>query len=468
MSATSTIFIPVSTISPTMENWVVDVQIIRIWTIPFCCDASKILSVEMVFMDAQGSFENIEVEFGGSGFYYISRVLVVANDGNDRPTRHGYRLVIERRSNVIKAERLTYIKFGLSPLTCSELVRSKKDTKYLVDVVEFLRSNGPCTPIIVVQMARIVPDAQVLFGDVGIETVQHVSRILFNPTIPDVFDMHEWLLLSGITVDGRIQFRSLEMPCLSLRDEFLYFYHKKDIAELNKQGKGGCFVICATVTSLVEDDAWWYSACRPHACTSMASSIYTCDGNFSIIPKFSVKVEVSDGIEVTYLQIGDLDMEQLLNVTCTNLISTLENPQSTNYPDVFNRLIGKRMLFVVETKTFTDVDEGCFKVLRTCDDKKLIRMFVQNHFYRADLKPVPRIASLLGERRVAPQSNHDEGSSYASARPGDNFTPQGSATFMSSSAASASVNNFTLPMSASPQVEPPVDKKCVHFTRRTQ
>ncbi|KAJ1407466.1 hypothetical protein SESBI_24273 [Sesbania bispinosa] len=370
----------------------------------------------MVFMDAQGTkiqdsvsrdllkILNLSLEEGG--FYYISYVLVVANDGNDRPTRHAYRLVIESRSHVVKAERLTYTKFGLSPLTCSDLVRTKKDTKHLVDkvglltsiscereytkddkdilaiymeiidphVVKFLRSNGPCTPIIVVQMARIVPDAQVLFGNVGIETVQHVSRILFNPPLPDVLDMHEWLLLSGITVDGRIQYRNLEIPCVSLWDEFLYYYHKKDIGELNKQGKGGCFVICATITSLVENEARWYLACRPHACSSMASSIYTCDGDFSIIPKFSVKVEVSDRIE---------------------------NSQSTNYPDVFNRLIGKRMLFVVETKSFTDVHEGCFK---------------------------------------------------------------GSATFMSSSVASASINNFTLPMSSSPQVGPPIDKQCLHFT----
>ncbi|KAJ1410883.1 Nucleic acid-binding, OB-fold [Sesbania bispinosa] len=508
MYATSAIFIPVNAISPTMENWVIDVHLIRIWTIPYCYDPTRILSVEMVFMDRMGDkiqasvsrdllkLKKLEMDEGG--YYYISNVVVVPNDGNDRPTRHAFRMVFDRRTKVVPGECLFYTKFGLSPVTCSDILRNKKDTQHLVDkvglltvvscereytkddrnvlavyleitdptgkvecvvyddivedLVEFLRKQGPCTPVIVVQFTRIVPDAQVLFGDIGIETVQHISRILFNPNLPDVFDMREWLVLSGISTEGKIQYRNMDMSCVILRDEFLYFYHKKDIGQLNKQGKGGCFVICATITGFAENEAWWYSACRPHACSSMGSSIYTCDGNFSVIPRYSLKIEVSDGAESTYLQLGDEDVEVLVNVKCSELISNLQPAQSITYPEVFNCLLRKRMLFVVETKSFCDVDEGCIKVLRACAYKEL---------------PISRIAGLLGERGMTRKQNFDEGSSYASALPGDNFTPKGSATFNCSSAASASVNNLTNLITPDPQTEPSVDKHCVHFTTRT-
>ncbi|KAJ1380258.1 Nucleic acid-binding, OB-fold, partial [Sesbania bispinosa] len=418
MATSSALFIPVSEISPAMENWCVNVQIKRIWTIPYCCDVTRILSVEMVFMDAQVwhvwgiqasvsrdllKLKKLDLEEGG--FYYVSSVLVVPNDGKDRTTRHGFRMVFERRTKMVKVESQTYIKCGLSPLTCTNILIRRKETEYLVDkvglltsmscereytkddkdllavyleitdpmgkvecvvydnyvqdVLDFLRSNGPCTPIIVVQYARIVHDAQILFGDVGIETVEHVSRLIFNPKLPDAFDMREWLVLSGVCIDGKIQFKNMDMPSISLRDEFLYFYHKKDIGGLNKQGKGGCFVICAKIISLVDEEAWWYSACRPHACSSMGSSIYICDGNFSVIPKYSVKVEVTDG---------------------------KENPNSKEHPEIFYCLVGMRLMFVVETKSFCDVQEGCFKVLRTCGDKELVTMFLKDHFFRADRK----------------------------------------------------------------------------------
>ncbi|KAJ1382579.1 Nucleic acid-binding, OB-fold [Sesbania bispinosa] len=126
-----------------------------------------------------------------------------------------------------------------------------------------------------------------------------------------------------------------------------------------------------------------------------------------VLNRYSVKVEVSDGKDLTHLQIGDEDIERLVNVSCRELISRMEKPHSTTYPEIFNCLIGKRMLFVVETKSFFDVHEGCFKVLRTCADKEL---------------PMSTIAGLLGERRIAPPCNHDKGSSYANAIPETHFT----------------------------------------------
>ncbi|KAJ1417293.1 Nucleic acid-binding, OB-fold [Sesbania bispinosa] len=445
MSGRGTIFIPVSEISPTMKNWCISAQVIRIWNVPFCYDNSRILSVEMVFIDALGcklqasvskdllKLRKLYTEEGN--IYYFGSVVVVPNDGTDRPTRHPFRLVFHRQTWVQKAVDLRrYTPYGMSPSNSSEILRMKQDTEHLVDkvglltsvscereytkddkdllaaymeitdptgkvevvvydeylrdLVEFLRTNGTCTTIIMVQFARVVPDAQVIFGDLGLETVNYITMILFNPPIAEVFDMREWLVLSGMSLDRKIQYRNMDMPC------------------------GGCFVICATITALVENEAWWFSACCPHACSSKGSSLFTCDGNFSVVPRYFVKVEVSDGKDLTHLQIGDEDIEKLVNVSCTELLSKMENPNSTTYPKMFN--------------------------------------------------------TLLGERRIATPCNHDQGSSYASALPGDNFTPQGSAKGISSSAGSASVNNLTKETSSMSDLDPVVEKHCIYFTRRTE
>ncbi|KAJ1432730.1 Nucleic acid-binding, OB-fold [Sesbania bispinosa] len=499
MSGGSSIYIPVREIAPHKENWMICARIIRIWTVTDCRNKSRVLSYEIVFIDRQGDkiqasiskqlviIKNLHLD--EEDFYDMKDVLVVPNDGSDRPSHHPFRLVIERRSLVAKAEPLPYTSYGLSPLNCSDIVWTKFQTEFLMDklglvtsvscereyimddkeirlafleitdptgkvecvlydqyvgeLIHFLKTNGPCTPIILLQFAEVVPDAQVLFGDVGIKSIPDISRMLFNPPIPEAFDMNGWLTMSGISLEGKIQFRQMEIPCLTLRDEFLLHHKKSDICDLNTNGEGGLFVVCAIITLLLENKAWWYTACRPHACSSKGSSLYTCDGDYSIIPRYYVKVEVCDETALTYLLLGDEHIEKLMQMSCRDMLSKLETTRSTN------------------------VHEGCLRVKTLCIDRELIRMWLKGQYFRVDRRPRKTIAAMLGATRNAAPFSHAECSSYASARPVDNFPTASSAAGHQSAGGSASINN-NHETNPAPHNTPQVDKHCVHVIQRSQ
>ncbi|KAJ1421234.1 Nucleic acid-binding, OB-fold [Sesbania bispinosa] len=273
--------------------------------------------------------------------------------------------------------------------------------------------------------------------------------------------------MSGFSLDGRIQYRQMEMPCLTLRDEFLLHHQRKDIADLNTNGKvGGLLVVCAMITSFMDNEAWWYTACRPHACSSKGSSLYTCDGDYSIIPRYSVKVEVCDGKDSTYLILGDEHIEKLLEISCKDMLSTISDPSVAAYPAIFDHLIGMRMLFLVETTTTNNVQEGCIRVKTICTDRELMRMCLKGQYFRVDRRPRTTIAVMLGETSNARQFTHAECSSYASARPAENFATASSGTAQRSGAGSASVN-YNQQINAEMNNTPQVVKHCVHMTQRS-
>ncbi|KAJ1404933.1 Nucleic acid-binding, OB-fold [Sesbania bispinosa] len=397
MSGGSSIYIHVREIAPHKENWMIRARIIRLWTVTDCRNKSRVLSYEIVFIDRLGDkiqasiskqlviIKNLHLDEGD--FYDMKDVLVVPNDGSDRPR------------------------------------------------------------------------------DVGIESIPDISRLLFNPPIPEALDMNGWLTMSGISLEGKIQFRQMEMPCLTLRDEFLLHHKKSDICDLNTNGEGGLFVVCAIITSLLENEAWWYTAYRPHACSSKGSSLYTCDGDYSIIPRYSVKVEVCDGTALTYLLLGDEHIEKLMQMSCRDMLSTLENPSSGGYPAIFDVLIGMRMLFLVQTIRSTNVHECYLRVKTLCTDRELIQMWLKGQYFHVDRRTT--IAAMLGATRNAAPFSHAECSLYASARPVENFPTASSTTGHQSAGGSASVNN-NHETNPAPHNTPQVDKHCVHVIQRSQ
>ncbi|KAJ1436553.1 Nucleic acid-binding, OB-fold [Sesbania bispinosa] len=121
---------------------------------------------------------------------------------------------------------------------------------------------------------------------------------------------------------------------------------------------------------------------------------------------YSLKVEVSNDKDATYLILGDEDVESLVHVSCKDLLSSMHT-RST-------------------------------------------------------------IVRLLGEQGVAEHFNHLDGSSYASAIPADNFTSDRSFHAEPSSSASAAFNNMATNISNEEESYQPIYKECVHFTSNNE
>ncbi|KAJ1377419.1 Nucleic acid-binding, OB-fold [Sesbania bispinosa] len=466
-----------------------------------------VVEVEIVFIDAQGNkiqgsvsrdvlrMKRIEMDEGGC--YDIGCVVVVPNDGKDRSTEHQYRLILDMHSKIVKVDPHPMTSYGLSPLTSSDIGRRKFCTEFLVDKIglltslspeqeyvkndrdltvvfaeitdptgriecafyddylgdvrQYLKNEGACTSIVVVQFARIIEHGQVLFGDAGIETVTGITRVLFNPGIPEVFDMRNWLAMSGLSLENKVQYKDMDTPNLSLRDEFLLYHSRRQLGQLLKRGEAGMYVVWATITSIVQNDAWWYTVATHRTCTGEGSASTNCDGFYTVVPRYKLRVEATDGSDITILLLDDEDVETLLKISCKALIDSIKGPDLKTYPCIFNCLVGQNM-------------QGCFKVKRVCAETEIIRMFVKGEFFRLDRMTRSTIARLLGKHGDAKHFNIAEGSSHATCIPLDNFLTYRSEIGQLSSSSSVSVKNRdTLEKSGCEDCQP-MDKHCISNT----
>ncbi|KAJ1376756.1 hypothetical protein SESBI_49605 [Sesbania bispinosa] len=208
--------------------------------------------------------------------------------------------------------------------------------------------------------------------------------------------------MSGINVEGKVQYVNIGTPSISLRDEFLLYHPKRELGHLNKRGG------------------------------------------------------VSNDKDATYLILGDEDVESLVHVSCCT---------SASLPPIFNLLLGKELLFLVEKRSrINDLREACSKVRRVCGYREIIRMFSTGHFFCLDHNIRSTIARLLGEQGASQHFNNFDGSSYASDVPGDNFTSAGSFLGQPSFSASVPFNNHGTNMSKNGEADEPTDKECVYFT----
>ncbi|KAJ1400510.1 Nucleic acid-binding, OB-fold [Sesbania bispinosa] len=443
MSDESHFFILVKDLSPYSEPWFIEVKVIRIWTTPICSNASRVNTVEMVFIDAEGTkiqgsvtrdiLRQKRLDMDEGGCYEVNEALVVPNEGNDRPTQHAYRLVLQ--GSLEKFNKIPYKVGLLTSVTCErDYVKDDKDiTAVFLELTDPTR-EGPMTPIIVIQFARVVPAGPVVFGDAGIESVVGVTRLLFYPSIPEVFQMNHWLTMSGIDIEGKVQYVNIGTPSISLRDEFLINHPKRELGHLNKHG--GLVVVWGKIIGLLENEMWWNSSCHHRQCLSQTTCLYTCDGYYSVIPRYSLKVEVSNDKDATYLILGDEDVESLLHVSCKDLLSSMHDSTSASLPPIFNLLLGRELLFLVQKRS-------------RINDLRETRS---------------TIARLLGEQGAAEHFNHLDQSSYASSIPGDNLISTASIRGQPSSSASIPFNNQGTNINREDDEDEPTDKECVYFT----
>ncbi|KAJ1426469.1 Nucleic acid-binding, OB-fold [Sesbania bispinosa] len=423
MAASSSIYFPVD-IYPFLPLWWTKVQVIRMWEVPIYGQFSGSISVEVVFMDVQGSkiqgsiskqvLRMRKVVLEEEHSYEISGVVVIPNEGQDRPTNHPFRLLLDMSSKVILHEHHPLISLGLSPLATIDVTRIKTErpyeTRFPVDKVglltlvsserhylkdnkqvnvvfikitdptgrtecvlhgtyvdqldEYLKKNGPLTPIIVVQFARVSTTTEVLFGDAGIESVEPVTKLLFNPIIPVVFDMRKWLVINNYKLDSKLKYKEIHAPYQPLSDEFLLSHPKRAIVDLNvandkcvKMTSGGTYPVCTILRPIL---AVILMAVRPTALQS----------------------QVFDGKDLAYLKIHHQDVEDLLQVSCEELVQSILEPDYFPYPSVFNTLVGQTMLFLVHKKAHLDaVHDGGFNVIKVCTDPEIVRMFRKDEFY---------------------------------------------------------------------------------------
>ncbi|MCI09325.1 replication factor A protein, partial [Trifolium medium] len=111
----------------------------------------------------------------------------------------------------------------------------------------------------------------------------------------------------------------------SLDEEFLRMYPKKKIGELVDLAEDGIFVVCGVVAGIVGGEEWWYPAWKCHKAVVPDSGAYYCNSCvkhiFQVIPRFKVKIEVSDGDSTVGFVLFDSDMSYLMEKSYAFFVS---------------------------------------------------------------------------------------------------------------------------------------------------
>jgi hypothetical protein len=77
-----------------------------------------------------------------------------------------------------------------------------------------------------------------------------------------------------------------------MEEEFLRMHSKKTIAELKDLQEDGLFTVYGAVSGIVQDQEWWYPACKCHRSVVPDSGAYFCNGCakhvFQIVPRYFI------------------------------------------------------------------------------------------------------------------------------------------------------------------------------------
>lgn len=339
------------------------IGIVRLWeTHSYDGDKQIITSLEMVLADQEGCRIQASVPeelvhlfrmrlFTG-GVYIISSFRVVRNLGSYRVTNHGYRLIFKLET-VIRVivgalSRMNDLCFVDSSVIC----RHQSDCDFLADVIGVL-------------IAMSEPMEYNVEGK--------ISKLM----LLELLDTR--LSVCGIPADASIASIGPKMREYGEAD-FLLFYPKKTIVELDSIIEDGKFVISACLTGFIDGEDWWFPSLSCHEVEKDASTLIGDNGNadyeFHLISRFRAKFTVFDGTSEAVFVLFDDDLSGLIEERCAHLLKNMKGKHSKVCPPQFQSLFGRNLLFLVEKESTSNPTlDCCYRVVKVCDNPLIIDLF---------------------------------------------------------------------------------------------
>ncbi|XP_057442175.1 uncharacterized protein LOC130733903 isoform X2 [Lotus japonicus] len=362
--------------------------------------------------------------------YRIWYFSVLSNSGNFMASDHEYKLIFNERTKVVLEEAPGIPLNVYSFKNTDEILATGGDYDYLIDVIglvtnvsrekqyakagkvtrmieleltddkgkincalfgnyvdvvkHYVATDGLRMPVLILQFAKI----KTFKGDVVIQNVMNATILLWNPDTPEAVCFRDGLALHGIDADmplAEIDDDDDEVRVITLEEEFLKLYPRKNISELNDTTEDGIFIVMAKICGLVEGDKWWYSACSCHKAVTVEDGLFHCVGCskfvLSVTPRFRIKLEVGDGSGCGVFVVFDTDCQQLQNKTCKELTmaSKLNGKSSNEYPNEIKSIIGRQMLFKVQKSSNHDSTfDDSYRVKKICTDINVVETFKDN------------------------------------------------------------------------------------------
>lgn len=100
---------------------------------------------------------------------------------------------------------------------------------------------------------------------------------------------------------------------------------------------------------------------------------------FEIVPRYSVKLLVSDETGEAIFVVSDADINFLLDRHCASMVDLAKGGSDGFYPSEMDELEGLMMLFKIRAGFGPDCPYGgCFMVDRVCMDQAIIELFLKD------------------------------------------------------------------------------------------
>ncbi|KAJ1430136.1 hypothetical protein SESBI_07920 [Sesbania bispinosa] len=264
------------------------------------------------------------------------------------------------------------------------------------EVVELLSQTTSGLPVVIVQFAKV----NLYRGQVGIQNVMNATKLLWNPDLPIAVEFKNGCKINNLFMFIIFKLVVLEIETdivismipdrsrpVSMREDFLRLYPRKSVGELNETvevvsitNPAGCSIVMATIAEILEDCQWWYMACScMKSVTYEPGYSYCVDCKctiFELTPRYKMKLVVTNGDYSAPLILFDSECYSLLQRSCRDMLSLTNPQQGRRFPHEICSLVGKELLFKVETKEGALMNfEDSFKVKRICCDPSILCEF---------------------------------------------------------------------------------------------
>ncbi|RYQ99761.1 hypothetical protein Ahy_B07g087760 [Arachis hypogaea] len=409
----------VNKINPEKEVWNLKVGVIRLWTVPTFTGQLLPNSMEMILVD-ESIFRVQDTSYCLED--YNLQVQTTSLRGSSH-YRHQFKLIFQFRTTVRDAicDFIPKSALTISPFT--ELLETKEDSDFLVDVVgllvsvseekeydkdgkkmkmavmelaeneircalfgeyvdelnRFLSSGYAKQPVVILQLAKV----KVFRGRVGLQNVMFASKLGFNLDIPEVAAFRKSSIPHGVSASQPIGIVGSRKN-VGIEEDFMKLTPRCTVKSLDDNNRAGTFVVLAKIAEIVKDGPWWYSACVCGRGVQAESGIYFCQfcniHVTNVTPRFRVKVLVEDSTGVSIFVLFDCEASYLLNKTCAQLfeqhLKDVDVVFGTQSPPIFQEIVGKTMLFKVFSRPVgMEKFKGTYPVRRVCDDAAIVEMF---------------------------------------------------------------------------------------------
>ncbi|XP_057724047.1 uncharacterized protein LOC130940007 [Arachis stenosperma] len=378
----------VNKINPEKEAWNLKVRVIRLWTVLTFTGQLLPNSMEMILVDESRCKIQVTVRktmiyrfkqlLSEDRVYVMKLFFIMPNQGSYRAIRHHFKLIFQFRTTVRDAICNFIPKSALTISPFTELLETKEDSDFLVDVVGLMVSvseekeyDKDRKKMKMAMMELAENDHRIRYALFS-EYVDELIRFLSSGSIP-----------YGVSASQPIAFVGSGKN-IGIEEDFMKLTPRCTVKSLDDNNRAGTFVVLAKIAEIVEDDPWWYSACVCGRGAQAESGIYFCQfcniHVTNVTSRFKVKVLVENFTGVSIFVLFDCEASYLLNKNCAQVfeqhLKDVDVVFGTQSPPIFQEIVGKTMLFKVLSRPVgMEKFRRTYPVRRVCDDAAILGMF---------------------------------------------------------------------------------------------